>query len=174
LCIFEKINDLNKKLPKVNSHTTCENPPNPVTLIKKLLFRRVSKTSTFFWNRERIAISEKNCFSIESLPRRWRFQTLFFPKDIFVWRQSKYLKRPKKLWKPLSFGAKIKLENWEKKPKKSLRKDSFTPGKFEPYFATMYQGCQMVCFQTKNPNLGKLWRALEWERLAYSMAIWYI
>jgi hypothetical protein len=23
------------------------------------------------------------------------------------------------------------------------------------------QGCQMVCFQTKNPNLGKIWRALE-------------
>jgi hypothetical protein len=24
----------------------------------------------------------------------------------------------------------------------------------------LYQGCQMVCFQTKNPNLGKFWRAL--------------
>jgi hypothetical protein len=23
------------------------------------------------------------------------------------------------------------------------------------------QGCQMVCFQTKNPNLGKFWRALD-------------
>jgi hypothetical protein len=23
------------------------------------------------------------------------------------------------------------------------------------------QGCQMVSFQTKNPNLGKFWRALE-------------
>jgi hypothetical protein len=22
------------------------------------------------------------------------------------------------------------------------------------------QGCQMVCFQTKNPNLGKFWNAL--------------
>jgi hypothetical protein len=29
------------------------------------------------------------------------------------------------------------------------------------------QGCQMVCFQTKNPNLGKFWRALEWEMLVY-------
>jgi hypothetical protein len=27
------------------------------------------------------------------------------------------------------------------------------------------QGCQMVCFQTKNPNLGKFWRALDWKKL---------
>jgi hypothetical protein len=25
------------------------------------------------------------------------------------------------------------------------------------------QGCQMVCFQTKNPNLGKFWRVLQWK-----------
>jgi hypothetical protein len=25
------------------------------------------------------------------------------------------------------------------------------------------QGCQMVCFQTKNPNLGKFWRVLQWR-----------
>jgi hypothetical protein len=25
------------------------------------------------------------------------------------------------------------------------------------------QGCQMVCFQTKNPNLGKVWRVLLWK-----------
>jgi hypothetical protein len=36
------------------------------------------------------------------------------------------------------------------------------------------QGCQMVCFQTKNPNLGKFWRALEWKMLKYFMAIWNI
>jgi hypothetical protein len=43
------------------------------------------------------------------------------------------------------------------------------------------QGCQMVCFQTKNPNLGKIWRALEWKTLVYfiisntySTAIWHI
>jgi hypothetical protein len=24
------------------------------------------------------------------------------------------------------------------------------------------QGCKMVCFQIKNPNLGKFWRAFEW------------
>jgi hypothetical protein len=32
----------------------------------------------------------------------------------------------------------------------------------------------MVCFQTKNPNLGKFWRALEWKILVYFMAIWNI
>jgi hypothetical protein len=36
------------------------------------------------------------------------------------------------------------------------------------------QGCQMVCFQTKNPNLGKFWRALEWKMLLYFMIIWNI
>jgi hypothetical protein len=25
------------------------------------------------------------------------------------------------------------------------------------------QGCQMVCFQTENSNLGKSWRAFEWS-----------
>jgi hypothetical protein len=30
-----------------------------------------------------------------------------------------------------------------------------------------YQGCQMVYFQTKNPNLGKRFRVLQWKRLAY-------
>jgi hypothetical protein len=36
------------------------------------------------------------------------------------------------------------------------------------------QGCQMVYFRTKNPNLGKLWRALEWKMLVYFMPIWNI
>jgi hypothetical protein len=30
------------------------------------------------------------------------------------------------------------------------------------------------CFQTKNPNLGKFWRVLEWKMLVYFMAIWNI
>jgi hypothetical protein len=34
------------------------------------------------------------------------------------------------------------------------------------------QGCQMVCFQTQNPNLGKFWRALDWQ--IYFMAVWNI
>jgi hypothetical protein len=43
-----------------------------------------------------------------------------------------------------------------------------------------HKGCQMVCFQTKNLNLGKFWRALEWkilhifyDRLEYFTAVWY-
>jgi hypothetical protein len=32
----------------------------------------------------------------------------------------------------------------------------------------------MVYFQTKDPDLGKFCRALEWERLVYSLAIWKI
>jgi hypothetical protein len=32
-------------------------------------------------------------------------------------------------------------------------------------------GCKMVCFQTKNPNLGKFWRALQWKILVYFMTI---
>jgi hypothetical protein len=34
------------------------------------------------------------------------------------------------------------------------------------------QGCQMSYFQTKNPNLGKFWRVLQWKMLVYFMAIW--
>jgi hypothetical protein len=30
-----------------------------------------------------------------------------------------------------------------------------------PKFAAYIQGCQMVYFQTQNPNLGRFWRALE-------------
>jgi hypothetical protein len=36
------------------------------------------------------------------------------------------------------------------------------------------QGCQMVYFQTKNPTLGKFWRALDWKMLIYFMVIWNI
>jgi hypothetical protein len=32
----------------------------------------------------------------------------------------------------------------------------------------------MVCFQTKNPNLGKLWRVLRWKMLVYFMDTWSI
>jgi hypothetical protein len=36
------------------------------------------------------------------------------------------------------------------------------------------QGCQIVYFQTKNRNLGKLWRALELKMFVYFMTIWNI
>jgi hypothetical protein len=39
-------------------------------------------------------------------------------------------------------------------------------------FLSYRQGCQMVSFQTKNPNLGKFWRALEWKRLVFFMENW--
>jgi hypothetical protein len=32
----------------------------------------------------------------------------------------------------------------------------------------------MVCFQTKNPNLGNFWRVLQWKILVYFMTIWSI
>jgi hypothetical protein len=32
----------------------------------------------------------------------------------------------------------------------------------------------MVCFQTKNPNLGKIIRASDWKMMIYFMAIWNI
>jgi hypothetical protein len=32
----------------------------------------------------------------------------------------------------------------------------------------------MVCFQTKNPNLGKFWRVLLWKILVYFMTFWSI
>jgi hypothetical protein len=41
-------------------------------------------------------------------------------------------------------------------------------------FSSSSQGCQMVCFQTKNPNLGEFWRALDWKMLIYFMATWNI
>jgi hypothetical protein len=41
-------------------------------------------------------------------------------------------------------------------------------------FSAGRQDCQMVCFQTKNPNWGKFWRALEWKILVYFMIIWNI
>jgi hypothetical protein len=39
---------------------------------------------------------------------------------------------------------------------------------------SVQQGCQMVSFQTKNPNLGKFWRAQDWKMLIYFKAIWNI
>jgi hypothetical protein len=31
----------------------------------------------------------------------------------------------------------------------------------------MRVGCQMVCFQTKNPYLGKFWSVLQWMMMVY-------
>jgi hypothetical protein len=42
------------------------------------------------------------------------------------------------------------------------------------YTLTSNQGCQMVNFQTKNPNLGKFSRVLQCKMLVYFMSIWYL
>jgi hypothetical protein len=34
------------------------------------------------------------------------------------------------------------------------------------------QGCQMVTFKSKNPNLGIFWWALEWKMLVNFKAFW--
>jgi hypothetical protein len=42
------------------------------------------------------------------------------------------------------------------------------------FFCLSDQGCQMVYFQTKNPNLGRFGRALESNMLLFFMTIWNI
>jgi hypothetical protein len=37
-----------------------------------------------------------------------------------------------------------------------------------------FQGCQMVYFQTNNPNLGKFLTVLHWTILVYFADIWFI
>jgi hypothetical protein len=32
----------------------------------------------------------------------------------------------------------------------------------------------MVCFQTKNPNLGKFWMVMQWKMMVYFMDTWSI
>jgi hypothetical protein len=39
------------------------------------------------------------------------------------------------------------------------------------FVAECKQYCQMVEFQTKNPNLGKFWKVLQWEMMVFFMAI---
>jgi hypothetical protein len=51
----------------------------------------------------------------------------------------------------------LNCRSWETMP---FRRRMFSSG-------TVHQGCQMVCFQTKNPNLGKFWRVLQWKILVF-------
>jgi hypothetical protein len=39
-------------------------------------------------------------------------------------------------------------------------------------FCCCNQGCQMAYFETKNPDLGKFWKVLQWKVLVYYMSIW--
>jgi hypothetical protein len=54
-----------------------------------------------------------------------------------------------------------------------------TPEKTKTFLVTLQsvpasakQGCQMVRYQTKNHNLGKIWRVLQRKTLVYFVAIW--
>jgi hypothetical protein len=51
-----------------------------------------------------------------------------------------------------------------------------TQTKMTQLLTTVYETriARMVCFHTKNTNLGKVWRALEWIMLVYFMIIWNI
>jgi hypothetical protein len=42
------------------------------------------------------------------------------------------------------------------------------------FLLDLRQSCQMVCFQTKNPNLGKFWLVLQYKMLVYFMVTWTI
>jgi hypothetical protein len=55
-------------------------------------------------------------------------------------------------------------------PITDLHSDNYASGALD----SGYQGCQMVYFQTENPNLGKFWRVLQWKMLIYFMDTWSI
>jgi hypothetical protein len=41
------------------------------------------------------------------------------------------------------------------------------------YVGPLNRGCQMIYFRTKNSNLDRFWRVLQWK-IVYVMAIWYM
>jgi hypothetical protein len=47
-------------------------------------------------------------------------------------------------------------------------------GPLDRRLPSLAQGCQMVCFQTKNPNWSTFWRVLQWRLVAYFMDTWSI
>jgi hypothetical protein len=55
-----------------------------------------------------------------------------------------------------------KISYWQKYEEKNKRRRRVS-----------HQGCQMVYFKTKKPNMGIFWRALEWKMLVYFRAVWY-
>jgi hypothetical protein len=55
-----------------------------------------------------------------------------------------------------------------------LFRDSFVAKKKSLGAISCHLGCQMVRLQTKNINLGKFWRVLQWKMLVYFKAIWFI
>jgi hypothetical protein len=73
---------------------------------------------------------------------------------------------------PSSSGHPDSLANFLWKLEKSFCEEASSER--EALTTRLEQGCQMVCFQTKNPNLGRFWRALEWKMMVYFMVIWNI
>jgi hypothetical protein len=62
---------------------------------------------------------------------------------------------------------------WQRRRKKILSATlSVGPGFGQT--SGKHQGCQMEYFKTKNPNLGKFWRALEWKMFVYVRVIWNV
>jgi hypothetical protein len=60
---------------------------------------------------------------------------------------------------------------------RSPAKTRFPQKNFPPFFSTSAaaaQGCQIANFQTKNPNMGKFRRDLQWKMFVYIMVIWSI
>jgi hypothetical protein len=65
--------------------------------------------------------------------------------------------------------------------KNKLKKDANQIFRLHNFSISVRKGCQMVGFQTKNPNSDKFWRALDWKmfkifygHLEYFMEIWDI
>jgi hypothetical protein len=50
---------------------------------------------------------------------------------------------------------------------KYFKIQNFVQEEFGFFFLHQHQGCQMVCFQTKSPNLGKNFRASDWKMLIF-------
>jgi hypothetical protein len=71
--------------------------------------------------------------------------------------------------KPRNFSKKkTNKKNFSKKKKTSQKKTFHTKkGQSSEHIVccclVARQGCQMVCFQTENPYLGKFWSVMQWK-----------
>jgi hypothetical protein len=59
-------------------------------------------------------------------------------------------------------------------PSDDLRSDRSKFTETDQQLLQFSQGCQMVYFQTKNPNVGKFGRFLQWKMLEHFMTMWSI
>jgi hypothetical protein len=81
---------------------------------------------------------------------------------------------PRKIWQPCPKAGVVHVtEGTFKAGKLFCRRDQVeSPESSDKHNAI--QGCQMVCFQTKNTNLGKFGWVLLWKIVVYFMTIWSI